>query len=143
MNYQEILQKIIKLTMKYEQFICFAIVGCSNLIISLSMYYVLLYLKIHYQIANIIGFVVGSLNGYIWNKNWVFKQKDMRVDALIKFYSTYIGSWILGAILLWLEVEILNISKWLVPFINILITTPINYVLNKHWTFKSKENSND
>ena len=59
---------MIKLIKKYSDFIKFSIVGFGNLIISLITYYILVYFSINYQIANIGGFVTGSINGYIWNK---------------------------------------------------------------------------
>ena len=67
---------MIKLIKKYSDFIKFSIVGFGNLIISLITYYILVYFSINYQIANIGGFVTGSINGYIWNKIWTFKNSE-------------------------------------------------------------------
>ena len=67
-----------KLFYKYEKFIKFAIVGFGNLFISLITYYILVFFSINYQIANIGGFITGSLNGYIWNRIWVFKNSKKK-----------------------------------------------------------------
>ncbi len=119
-----------------RQFIKFALVGVSNLALSLVTYYGLIYFHINYQIANIAGFVIGSLNGYLWNKRWVFKTKQSVLKGLLKFYTTYLSTWALGAVLLFVEVEVLGFSEWVAPLFNVVITTPINYMLNKYWTFK-------
>lgn len=124
-----------KLFFKYEKFIKFAIVGFGNLFISLVIYYLLVFFSINYQIANIGGFITGSLNGYIWNKLWVFKENKQNIISIIKFYSTYLATWLLSAVLLYIWIEIIGISDKIAPVINIFITTPINYLLNKYWVF--------
>ncbi len=123
---------------KYDDFIKFAIVGLGNLFVSLITYYILVYFSINYQIANIGGFITGSLNGYIWNKIWVFKSSKKNGSSIIKFYLTYLSTWFLSAILLYIWIEVFKISDIVAPVINVFITTPINYLLNKYWVFKNK-----
>lgn len=124
-----------KLFYKYEKFIKFAIVGFGNLFVSLVTYYLLVFFSINYQIANIGGFVTGSLNGYIWNKLWVFKENKQNMTSIVKFYLTYLTTWILSAMLLYIWIELMSISDKIAPVINVFITTPINYLLNKYWVF--------
>ena len=125
-----------KLFYKYERFIKFAIVGFGNLFVSLLTYYILIYFSINYQIANIGGFITGSLNGYIWNRIWVFKNSKKNLSSIVKFYFSYLSTWLLSAILLYIWIEIFNISDKIAPIINVAITTPINYFMNKYWVFK-------
>ena len=113
-----------------------AIVGVSNLLISLITYYVLIFFSINYQIANIVGFITGTINGYIWNRLWVFKNKEQDMLSIVRFYLTYLATWLLSAVLLYAWIEIFNISNIIAPIINVVITTPINYILNKTWVFK-------
>ena len=127
-----------KLLSKYEKFIKFTIVGFGNLFISLITYYILVFFSINYQIANIGGFITGSLNGYIWNKIWVFKNSRRSVSSIMKFYLAYLSTWLLSALLLYVWVEKMKISDKIAPVINVFITTPINYLLNKYWVFNKK-----
>ena len=127
-----------KLLSKYEKFIKFTIVGFGNLFISLITYYILVFFSINYQIANIGGFITGSLNGYIWNKIWVFKNSKRSVSSIMKFYFAYLSTWLLSALLLYVWVEKMKISDKIAPVINVFITTPINYLLNKYWVFNKK-----
>ena len=129
---------ITKLLSKYEKFIKFTIVGFGNLFISLITYYILVFFSINYQIANIGGFITGSLNGYIWNKIWVFKNSKRSVSSIMKFYLAYLSTWLLSALLLYVWVEKMKISDKIAPVINVFITTPINYLLNKYWVFNKK-----
>ncbi|WP_314395519.1 GtrA family protein [Leptotrichia shahii] len=130
-----------KLFYKYKKFIKFSIVGFGNLFVSLITYYILIYFSINYQIANIGGFITGSLNGYIWNKIWVFKNSKRDMGSIIKFYLTYMSTWLLSALLLYIWVEKMGISDKIAPVINVFITTPINYLLNKYWVFKKNKKS--
>ena len=127
-----------KLLSKYEKFIKFTIVGFGNLFISLITYYILVFFSINYQIANIGGFITGSLNVYIWNKIWVFKNSKRSVSSIMKFYLAYLSTWLLSALLLYVWVEKMKISDKIAPVINVFITTPINYLLNKYWVFNKK-----
>ena len=120
---------------KYEKFIKFSMVGFGNLFVSLVTYYILVSFSINYQIANIGGFITGSINGYIWNKLWVFKEKKQNINSIIKFYATYLSTWLLSALLLYIWVEKMGISDKIAPVRNVFITTPINYFLNKYWVF--------
>ena len=130
-----------KLFYKYKKFIKFSIVGFGNLFVSLITYYILIYFSINYQIANIGGFITGSLNGYIWNKIWVFKNSKRDMGSIIKFYLTYMSTWLLIALLLYIWLEKMGISDKIAPVINVFITTPINYLLNKYWVFKKNKKS--
>ena len=80
---------MIKLIKSNSQFIKFVIIGFSNLAISLLTYYILVLLNINYQIANIFAFILGSINGYFWNKKWVFKKNGEIKATLIKFYISW------------------------------------------------------
>ena len=125
---------------KLIQFIKFGIVGCSNTIISLAIYYVLVYFNVNYIIANGIGFIVSVLNAYFWNNKYVFKNNNNNTKLkLFKTYLSYGITFILGNFLLYLQVDILSISKIIAPIINLVITIPLNFILNKFWTFKEEK----
>ena len=137
------IELIKKLFEKYNKFIKFIIVGVSNLCISLITYYILIFFSINYQIANVAGFITGSLNGYFWNKNWVFNSKSGSISFIVKFYIVYLTSWLISAVMLYFWIEILHFSDLIAPILNLFITTPINYLMNKLWVFKNSEKSDE
>ena len=128
---------IAKFLIKYNKFIKFSIVGFSNLFISLAVYYVLIFLSINYQIANTVGFLVATFNSYFWNKLWVFKNNKNKISDIIKFYIVCLLSWLLSTILLYIWIQKLGISDKIAPIVNLCITTPLNYLMNKLWVFKN------
>lgn len=119
------------------QFIKFGMVGASNTLISLLIYYILIYFNINYVIASTVGFIVSVLNSYYWNNKYVFnKSDDGNLKSLIKTFVSYGATFVLSTILLIIMVDYLSISQILAPILNLVITIPLNFVLNKFWAFK-------
>ena len=120
-----------------KEFIKFGIVGGSNTIISLMIYYSLIAININYIIAYSTGFIISVLNSYYWNNKYVFKNKKNNVKSkLLKSYIAYGATFLLSNGLLYLQVEILHLSELIAPLISLCITIPLNFILNKYWTFK-------
>lgn len=121
----------------FKQFIGFGIVGIFNTIISLGIYYSLIYIGIHYILANSIGFFISVLNAFYWNNKFVFKKtQEGTVKPLIKTFIVYGSTFILSTVLLYIMIEYVKISQIIAPIINLIITIPLNFVLNKFWAFK-------
>ena len=148
------------------QFIKFIFVGVSNVVVSEGIYAALVILGCHYSIAYTTGFFVSVLNAYFWNNRFVFrKQKDEEKRCwwrvLLKTYLAYGFSFVLNLMVLYCLIDLLHISGWMGPLtqwcirlgwagasqetvgelaaeaINILATTPLNFVINKYWTYKA------
>ena len=129
-----------KLDKLFQQFIKFGLVGVSNTIISLGIYYLLVYLNIHPVIANAVGFIVSVINSFFWNNKFVFVEKTEynNKKAFVKVFVSYGVSFILSTVLIELFVDVLHISKYLAPILRLLVTIPLNFFMNKLWAFKEK-----
>lgn len=126
------------------QFIKFGLVGMSNTALSYIVFYILVKFNIHYQVANIIGFIVGVLNSYFWNNRYVFKTAEGEIrnhfKTLLKTFVAYgITGLVLQGFLLWLFVEILNMNSLVAQLFGLAITVPLNFIINKFWSFKNKK----
>lgn len=123
-----------------KQFLKFGIVGLSNTLISLAVYYILVYLGCHYILANACGFIISVINAFYWNNKYVFtnKQETNLAKAFAKVFASYGGSFLLSTLLITVFVEIFHISEWLAPILRLVVTVPINFVVNKLWAFKDK-----
>lgn len=126
---------------KFGQFIKFGIVGCSNTLINLAVYYVCLYLGAHYLLAYTLGFLVSVCNAFYWNNKYVFENKQEKnlLKAFTKVFASYGISFLLSVFLMSIMVEILNISSVIAPILKLAITIPLNFGLNKVWAFKDKK----
>jgi putative flippase GtrA len=121
------------------QFVKFGLVGVLNNIICYITYLLLLYLGVHYSLANIVGFSVSVLNSYYWNNKYVFISEGKRVwwKTFTKTYISYAGTGIiLNNVLLYIWIDIFGISSLIAPLINLVIVIPINFIVNKKWAYK-------
>ena len=134
----------------------YGVIGVMNtLITAISFYLLNTWLKVPYGPANIIGYVLGVINSFIWNRNWVFKtKKNFKREALL-FGCGFIVCWILqgGVSLLLLEgfgwknlpvdtIPFLPMEKAgqnIVMVISMVVYTIANYVYNRTVTFRQKE----
>ena len=133
----------------------YGVIGVMNtLITAISFYLLNTWLKVPYGPANIIGYVLGVINSFIWNRNWVFKtKKNFKREALL-FGCGFIVCWILqgGVSLLLLEgfgwknlpvdtIPFLPMEKAgqnIVMVISMVVYTIANYVYNRTVTFKQE-----
>ena len=133
------------------QFIKFGIVGVSNTLISYILYVaVLLLLKqanilqnVNYLVAQFVAFVLSVLWSFYWNNRMVFVLEENQTrniwKALIKTYISYSFTGIfLNSALLVLWVQVFHISEFIAPIINLLVSVPLNFIINKFWAFRAK-----
>ena len=123
------------------QFIKFGIVGFSNTLISMAVYYILVFFGWNYLLANTMGFLISVCNAFFWNYRYVFKDKTETSipKSFSKVFITYGISYLVSTFLIWLMVDIMHISEWLAPLIRLVVTVPLNFVLNKLWAFRKRE----
>lgn len=121
------------------QFVKFGIIGASNTIISTAVYYLFVLISPGlYFVGNVAGWIVSVFNSFFWNNRYVFtKSKYSWGQKLLRTYLAYGGGFIVGSTTLVLLVSVLGVSEWLAPWINLVITIPLNFVLNKFWAFKA------
>ena len=125
------------------RFIKFGIVGISNTLIHLAVYYVLSVLGVHYLIANGIAFIISVYNAWYWNQKYVFEH-DGRENAkkIFKVYVVYAFSFFISMASMFLMVEVISISELIAPVLNLFITVPLNFCLNKFWVFSAGKERN-
>ena len=126
---------------KLWQFIKFGLVGVSNTLISLSVYELCIHLGLHYLLANAVGLVISVVNAYYWNNRCVFgdgtpKTFGQHVCTYLKSLTAYGGAFLLDSALLVLWVELVGLHQTLAPILNLCITIPLNFLVNKYWTFR-------
>lgn len=133
-----------------RQFIKFGLVGVSNTVVSMAVYYIVLFFDPElYMMGSILGTIVSIANAFYWNDKFVFtgNANDWRskLKRLGKTYVSYGGTSILSNVLLWVEVTFFSVSRGVAPIVNLFVTIPLNFVINKLWTFRAatKEEYNE
>ena len=131
------------------QFLKFGIVGITNTLISyLTNIFILYLLKDYhlswdYVIGNLISFFISVLWSFYWNNKYVFRNNKEKI--LKKIFKTYLAYAFTGIILsnvlstLW--INFLNISKYIAPLLNLIISVPVNYLIHKYWVYKDRSSN--
>ena len=123
------------------QFVKFGLVGAVNTLLSLGINYLFIWIDPSlYLGGNFVGWAVSVLNAFYWNNRFVFqKSAATRKELWLrlgKSYVSYGASFLLSTLLMWLEVQVLGLSEWLSPILTLIVTIPLNFVVNKLWTFR-------
>lgn len=111
--------------------------GVSNTITALFVYYLLVTNQIHYEIANIVAFLISSLSGFLLNRIWVFRVGNKSVyTQMIRYYIVYCSSLVLSMALSYVWVEVVRLGKYIAPLANLPLSIAFNYFFNRNWAFK-------
>lgn len=127
------------------QFIKFGIVGGINTVLSYLITNVCYYgLHLHEQICNLISFVITVFISYLLNSRFVFQKKEEDrqpwYKALAKVYASYaLTELLIMGILLYFQERRLGIPHYIATFINLCVTVPLNFILNKFWAYRNHE----
>lgn len=127
------------------QVIKFGIVGISNTVVSYLIYVGTLLIQQHlglfprfdYIVSQVVAFLLSVLWSFFWNRIFVFEAKEISLaKALLRTYISYaFTGLILSNIMLTVWINVLHIDKLVAPLINLVFSIPINFLLNKYWSF--------
>jgi putative flippase GtrA len=128
----------------YWQFGKFAVVGLINTSVDFLVYTSLTrsfdFWDNNKVLATSLAFIIANINSYIFNKFWTFTNRDK------KYHIQYTKFFIISLIGLGLTDLIFSFALWLhcYDLIAKLIPIPIvlvwNFLANKYWTFKDRQN---
>ncbi len=118
------------------QFIKFGLVGVSNTVVGFGMYYLLYFCGMHYLIANIVSWLISVFNAFYWNNKYVFQYRRNWWITLLRTYISYGVSLVVSTLMMYALIEFLHVSPVVAPVICLLVTVPLNFLLNKFWAFK-------
>lgn len=119
------------------QFLKFGAVGIVNTFITIGVYFVLVYFGANYIIANSIGYALGVLNSYYWNKNWVFGADQAQKYIFTKFILVNLLTLGINTVILYVLVDYMNINPFLAQIVATGAGLLFNFILNKRWTFNN------
>ncbi len=124
-----------------HQFVKYALIGGVNVLLHLGIFNLLHWLGVPDLVANAVGFFIGSINSFIWNKMWAFR--DPSRDAVIRQYLRFVFFTIVGlglhtcAFWLWLQVfdDYGQIGKNIALLGALPVSVLWNFTTYRRWTF--------
>jgi putative flippase GtrA len=149
-------KKVIKEAFKY------GVVGVMNtLLTALTIWLIMHFLfytkekeavsSVAISVSNVVGYAVGLLNSFIWNRNWTFKSHHSWKKDFLKFITAFLICYIPQLALVnilnnyadlpSLEYEFLSrsyfiTSAYICQLAGIVFFTVFNFLCNKYYTFK-------
>ena len=130
------------------QVLLFALVGFSSALVNLGIYNLVLwglqrlclFPGIDFLVALFFGFVISVAWAFWFNRRYVFRAPGAPwKESLIKVYITYSITGIgLSSLLSLLWVSVFHIPKETVTILNDVLCFPVNFLLNKYWSFRKK-----
>ena len=141
-------KKEIRTTM--VQLIKYGIVGVSNSLITLIVIFLFnSVLNLSLLLADVVGYVAGVINSFIWNKQWVFKTHDTK---LVKEMSLFVTGFLiitqptiaiaetsLGSDFSAFGMSAKEVGEYAAVIIGMVVYTLSNYIFNRFVTFKAKK----
>ena len=120
-----------------RQFRRFLLVGVGNTVLSFIAYRLLLAISTPYVLAAALGFSVGAVNGYVFNRRWTFGARDSARARLL-----YLAVQILGvastSLLVLFFVRVVGTGKVGAYVAAIPPVTVCMFLANRVWTFADR-----
>ena len=132
-----------------KQILLFTAVGISSGAVNLGVYNGVLWVLRRlgwlpggdFLVALAFGFIISVGWSFLLNRRYVFTSPEERaapwLPTLLKVYATYAFTGIgLSSLLSLLWVHVFDLPKEIVTMLNDPLCFPVNYLLNKYWSFK-------
>lgn len=119
------------------QFVKFGVVGVSNTLIFFLVYTLLLKVfGVWYVAASGIGFAVGAINGFLWNRAWTFKGHVGDALTPVRWFVVQTSGLLANLGLVYLFVDGLGLGELEGQAVTIAIVTVLTFFANRAWTFR-------
>lgn len=128
------------------QLLLFALVGFSSALVNLGVYNLVLWGLRSLSLLPSVDFLVAQFFGFVISVGWAFLLNRRYVfcapaapwkESLIKVYITYSLTGIgLSSLLSLLWIHVFGLPKEVVTILNDCFCFPVNFLLNKYWSFK-------
>jgi len=121
----------------WQQLIRFCVVGASGYLVNLVVFSVMVHeLDLHYVVAAIGAFCVAWTSNFVFNKFWTFQQHGLSaVQQGARYLAVSLVA--LGINLIILEALVrTGLPEVPSQAIAIAAVMPVNFLLNRRWSFR-------
>ncbi len=117
------------------QFILYCVCGGLGVLADSVIYFFCLNYDFSYQVANAYGYLFGTCVSFVLNRKLTFQVSDQVLRRFLIFLGVAIFGFLLSAVMLWLMIDVCNISQVMAKFLTLPLVLGIQYTLNRRITF--------
>lgn len=123
----------------WRQLVRFGAVGASGYAVNLLVFKLLVHgAAVSYPLAAVAAFAVALVNNFLWNRVWTFRAGDGHAGfQAARFVVVSLTAFGVQFALLLGMVEFAGIDKVAAQAIAIACATPLNFLGNKLWSFRT------
>ena len=136
---------MIKLFNKYREVIMYLIFGVLTTVVSLAVYYALVYTVLNpdnalqLQVANIISWMAGVAFAYFTNRKYVFESNNKnKLKEAGSFVLARVATLIMDMVIMFVGVTLLTGNDKIIKIISQVVVIVANYIFSKIFVFKKK-----
>jgi dolichol-phosphate mannosyltransferase len=122
------------------QLIRFGAVGTTGYVVNLAVFALCVHAAgIDYRISAVIAWIVSVLNNFWWNRHWTFAHSRERhpVEQGLKFFAVSLVAYGFSYVVLVSLVDGAGFEKVVAQAISVAAATPLSFVGQKLWSFRS------
>lgn len=121
-------------------FIKFSLVGCSGILINLSVFYLFINFGMNRYIASPLAVELSILSNFYFNNAWTFSERELLGNKLVRgvaFNTISLGTLLMSfATFIMLSATLSGERPLLYQAISIIPAALFNYFINSYWTFR-------
>ena len=126
-----------------RQFVLYCVIGASCASLDFLLYSFLVWLEVHHQIANAIGYTSGTVLSFLLNARFNFRTRDWLTLRFLSFCSVAFLGWAASSAgILYATVDRLGWNKYLAKLATIVVVVLLQYNLNRLISFRKSSLQN-
>lgn len=126
----------------FIEFIKFSIVGAINTVVDFGVFSLLLTNGCPILMSQIISYGCGTLNSFIMNRLWTFKEnKSNEYSEPLKYVVANVATLIFVSVLILFLINLVHLPIFIAKVICTGFGMVINFISSKFWVFQRIERS--
>lgn len=122
------------------QLVRFGLVGGVGFIVNLAVYTLLVHgAGLEYRVASVVAWLVAVVNNFVLNRHWTFSARDgLAHRQAVRFLLVSLVTEVISLLVLTALVEGAGLAKVPAQAIAVGAATPLSFLGNKLWSFRSR-----
>lgn len=123
---------------EFDRVTRFLAIGVLNTFVGLATIYLCKWaLETGDVIANMIGYAVGLINSFAWNRRWTFAHSGAALPAAMRFVIVFLFAYAVNLATVLAAIHVFGVNSYLAHALAIVPYTIFFYLGSKYFAFRS------